>query len=784
MKKAILLISIVTIFLGCREEAKKSLLPGNEICGLASPVNFTGDTITFYVGDYLTDPNLLKKIRFPEGVTSTKMDQKGVYQLIKSEELKALSAIQLTTPEHSYDILVKNFRQEKVYIHLPDKSYDEVKVRGNLNFWNARMSTMHKTDTGWTEEFQLSPGEYQYLVVIDGKEQRDPTNSKAVDNNMGGFNSLLQVGNFKQENLPFISSVSAQGETLNFESSMKLDEVFAFWQNKKIETKVKTNVIQLEIPAEAKQLGRSFIRVSGYNQAGVSNDLLIPLEKGEVVMDPALLTRNDRHTMMMYFMMVDRFRDGNPENNDPVDDPAILPKANFYGGDLAGVLDEVRSGYFRELGVNTIWLSPIVRNPDGAYGQFQDPNTRFSGYHGYWPVSCTKIDRRFGTGDELKEIVSAAHGENMNVLVDYVANHVHELNPVYQQHPEWATSLYLPDSSLNTEKWDEYRLTTWFDVFLPTLDLRKKEVVDPMTDSALYWITEYGIDGFRHDATKHIDELYWRTLTRKLKLASRCDPMPYQIGETYGSPELISSYISSGMLDGQFDFNVYDNAVAVFAREEESFDRLQAMLNESLRYYGYHHLMGNITGNQDRARFISYAGGELTFNEDAKRAGWKRKIGVGNPTSYEKLKLLHVFNMTIPGIPTIYYGDEIGLPGGNDPDNRRWMKFDRLTTKEQDVRDLVSRLAKLRSHSLPLLYGDIRFVALSPSTWVFVRTYFGESVFILFNKSGKKQNIEFSHPRINGGVNITAFEETSFSVNGDRLNISLVPYSFEILHIK
>jgi hypothetical protein len=116
--------------------------------------------------------------------------------------------------------------------------------------------------------------------------------------------------------------------------------------------------------------------------------------------------------------------------------------------------------------------------------------------------------------------------------------------------------------------------------------------------------------------------------------------MPYQIGETYGSPELISSYIGSGMLDAQFDFNVYDDEVAVFARNTESFERLKNSLTQSLRYYGYHNLMGYISGNQDRPRFISLAGGDLLFNEDSKYAGWTRTIGVGDTSSYRKLMML------------------------------------------------------------------------------------------------------------------------------------------------
>ena len=106
------------------------------------------------------------------------------------------------------------------------------------------------------------------------------------------------------------------------------------------------------------------------------------------------------------------------------------------------------------------------------------------------------------------------------------------------------------------ELWDDERLTTWFDEHIPTLDLERPEVCGPMTDSALYWVAEYDLDGFRHDACKHIPENYWRMLTRKMKQRFP-DRDLWQIGETYGSPELIGSYVRSGMIDAQFDFNVY-----------------------------------------------------------------------------------------------------------------------------------------------------------------------------------------------------------------------------------
>ncbi len=772
---------LLAVLISCGPAPKDLADP---ICELASPVIFTNDTATFFLSDYLLNIPKGLTLSFPDHVEAVRMSDTNRYILIRKPGLQPLSEIVIQYPEkHSQAILIKNFKNEKVQIRFdPDNAnYNSVKVRGTLNYWNAMLSTMKKDADGiWLEEFELPPGEYQYLLVVDGKEIRDPASTDSVDNNIGGYNSLLRVGHYKQEELPFICTKSYRGRKISLISDSDLQQVYAFWQNRKISAIADGNLITVKIPSAAKNLERSFIRVFGYNETGLANDLLIPLEHGRVLENPSRLSRYDWQSMILYFMMIDRFYDGNPGNDEPVNDPEILPKANYYGGDILGIDQKIREGYFDSLGINALWLSPITQNPVTAYGLFPDPRTRFSGYHGYWPVSSTKIDYRYGTSTELHQLIDDVHSDNMNILLDYVANHVHELHPVYQKHPDWATSLYLPDGILNTEKWDEYRLTTWFDTFLPTLDLQRPEVVDPMTDSALVWIGQYGFDGFRHDATKHIDELFWRTLTRKIKEITPCNPGAFQIGETYGSPELIASYIGSGMLDAQFDFNVYDDAVAVFARSGESFERLKSSLNQSLRYYGYHNLMGYISGNQDRPRFISLAGGDLSFSENSKYAGWTRNIGVGDSSGYKKLMMLHTFNMTIPGIPCIYYGDEIGLPGANDPDNRRWMKFEKLSESEKQVKQVVTTLARLRRNSMSLLYGDLRFLMVSDKELVYIRSYFDDFAVVIFNKSNRSRTIEIEDSYFANKEIKSVFGSEIFS-DSAKLSIEISSLGFEII---
>ena len=144
--------------------------------------------------------------------------------------------------------------------------------------------------------------------------------------------------------------------------------------------------------------------------------------------------------------------------------------------------------------------------------------------------------------------------------------------------------------------------------------------------------------------------------------------------------------------------------------------------------------MGYITGNQDRGRFISYAGGDLKFDENAKKAGWTREIGVGDTLGYNRLQMLMAFNMTIPGLPVIYYGDEYGMPGGNDPDCRRMMRFeDQLDERERETLEVSRQLSRIRKENMALMYGDFLFLKGENGVLQYARKYFENSVWVVLN---------------------------------------------------
>ena len=497
-------------------------------------------------------------------------------------------------------------------------------------------------------------------------------------------------------------------------------------------------------PAWRESKGRSFIRVYAMGDGKRLNDLLIPLENGKVVCDVAQLTRHDDQAQVLYSLMIDRFHNGNKANDWKMNSPEVLDIVDYQGGDIAGITQKIKEGFFTELGINTIWISPITQNPWDAWGMNKFPNgnkydntktyTKFSGYHGYWPIFTTEVEKRFTTEEELHEMLAVAHEHGLNVILDYVANHMHINSPTLQAHPDWHTDSILPDGRRNFELWDEARLTTWFDVHIPTLDLERPEVCSPMTDSALVWLDKFAFDGFRHDACKHIPLNYWRELGAKMKQRYPNRHI-WMIGETYGDPSLIGSYVKSGMLNSQFDFNIYHTAIDVLGKPNQSLQKMHETVMQSLAAYGSHHTMGNISGNHDKCRFISLAGGAVSWNENDKAAGWEREIGVtadGNPEkeeqAYKAAMLLEVINLTIPGVPCIYQGDEYGEAGANDPDNRHMMKFNGLTERQQQFRNEVQQLVQLRRNSLPLIYGEYIPVEVTDSKWVFDRTYMGETV--------------------------------------------------------
>ena len=744
---------------------------------------------TIYLQDFVMNPADIDSISSSSDKLDCKLDSnKYTATFTVQKEMEHFVNVNLWVKGVPYSIPCRKTDKidYKFTFNPQGKIYRKVLISGQMNDWTASKTPELKVNSKGIFEVQLylSPGTYLYQLNLNGEQNHDPSNPDEVDNGYGKFNSILQVKG-QNDKFPKIFTDKFSTSTITLTTQNEVKQAFAYWQNYCLPAKfvvTENGKIKLIIPVEASKLDRSFIRVWVSNDFGVSNDVLIPLEKGKVLTNSNQIRRDDKQAQIMYFMLVDRFMNGDKSNDHPMNRSDVNHKVDYWGGDLAGLKQKIDDGYFEKLGANTLWISPLNQNPTEPYGFYAPMKTKFSGYHGYWPVSSSKVDFRFGTNQEFKNLVADAHKQNINVLLDYVAHHVHKEHPFYKQHPEWTTPLYLPDGKLNTERWDDQRLTTWFDTFMPTLDLANPKVVDMMTDSAVFWLNEFKLDGFRHDACKHITEQFWRELTLKIKKQNQGKNL-YQIGETYGSPELISSYLTTGMLDGQFDFNVYDVANTTFAGVGGSdLLNVQTILSSSLYTYGNHNVMGNISGNHDKPRFMAYASGDLRFGEDSKAAGWQREIGITDSTAYDKLFLMHAFNMTIPGIPVIFYGDEIGLTGANDPDCRRMMKFDNWNNREAKLWNRVSTLAHFRSDNPVMIYGDFINIHTTKDSWVFARKYFEKEAIVFINNSADSKNFEVTLPEIIKSDKLKSIFGNRFTKINQKISVKLPAYSMEILY--
>ena len=741
------------------KEGVKKLREGDgwSTWGPTLPIQLKSDSTSLNLKDYLLYGERVDSVVYFHEMNNPERIQFNSYNeaIISKQPTNGIGMLSLYVKQGSNsaqrNILVFASEMQEITIETHGgriSKASSVHLAGSMNGWSSWKTPLEKGENGiWSVTLNLPLGNHSYQIITDNAWGLDPTNQDSIPNGLGGWNSLVVV---TQASLPPVIKVTkSEDSDLEIEGDYGVD-VWCIWEDQfiaEIELGLLSNTT-LKIPNSAKSLRRSHLRLFPVNDGVRGPEILIPLEYGEPIVSTQDLDRRDWHAMVMYFLMIDRFNNGMPDNDSPVEDQDIMPIANHKGGDLTGVALKIVDGYLGRLGVNTVWLSPITKNAKGAWGYWSDPRTsvssKFSSFHGYWPISNTVIDPAFGSRAEFNGFVDFAHSVDMNVILDYVANHVHEDHPIYKKHPDWATDLYLPDGSMNIERWDDHRLTTWFDTFLPTLDLSRPEVYSAMTDSAMWWVENSAVDGFRHDATKHIPEVFWRTLTTKMKVLNRTRGRRlFQIGETYGSPSLIRSYISSGMLDAQFDFNHYDAAVAALAFDEGSFENLASTARESLKSYGAHNLMGNITGNQDRIRFTSLADGGVVPEGNGKFEGWTQDIKhIKGGGGFEKMRMLMSYLMAMPGIPCIYYGDEIADVGGNDPDNRRVMRFKDLSLEEGNTLSWTSEWIKLRRSRMSFMYGSCNIEAISHTLLKITREYLGEESVVYINKS--KESVDVS----------------------------------------
>lgn len=774
----------------------------DEIIDIIKPINLiAGKPDSILIGDMFYSNNYDIDFFENKNVRVVYNNETGMIYFFPDENFSGITLVDFDFNGTTYSIPVRSRIQERYkFSFKPGKEYKVLNLFGSFNGWDRGNLPMKddNNDGLFEAEIALEPGRYQYKFFGDGEEIIDPENKEKVPNGMGDFNSVFTVEEetksrvflhiIKYEKTADKSEFNFYYENDLYENPLQKENVIALVDNKKAkdgEVEVSGRSIKLMLnnnELKSKQLLRIAVTVNGT----ASNIQSVFLADGEPAEQNGKFLWNDA---VIYSLMIDRFSDGDRSINNPIAHDSLSEKANYMGGDFQGIINKLNEGYFDSLGINTIWLSPVYDNPNEAFKEAPEPHRWFSGYHGYWPINSTSTEEKFGSIEKLKELVATAQKHGIKILLDIVANHVHQNHPFFKEKPEWFGNLNLPDGRLNLRLWDEYRLTTWFEPYLPKFNyIGSKDAIDFMTSNTVWWMKETEADGFRQDAVKHMPNEFWRALTKRIKneIEIPDNKKVYQIGETFGSYDLISSYVNNGQLSAQFNFNVYDVALPTFLESKMSFSALDAEIKKSFLVYGENNLMGNIMDSHDKNRFMAFADGDLDVTQwSAVEEGWNNPPRVDNPANYEKAKLYYAYMNTIPGLPVIYYGSEFGMTGASDPDNRRMMRFgEELNQFEKRMLGDVRKIINLRKNHPALRYGDFLTLQADENVYSYIRSEVNERILIILNKSEKSVPLQLNIPVMYGiksAGNLLTDEKIEL-VDGS-INLILQPMSYSFFKL-
>ena len=500
---------------------------------------------------------------------------------------------------------------------------------------------------------------------------------------------------------------------------------------------------------------------------------------------------------VMYQIMPDRFANGDPANDEPAEAPGSHDRSKpraYHGGDLLGVKNHLP--YLKDLGVTTLLLTPIVKNGDA-----QD-------YHGYSAVDLYAVDPHLGTVKDYRDLVAAAHQQKMKILFDAVPNHVGPKHP-------WVSNPPLPDwfhgtlkqhidsfsplkgtfygkpagqeagndpfESLidpHTPAWMKRNLTEgWLFGILPDMNTENPAVAQYLLENYIWWAETSGLDGYRLDAFPYVGRKFWADWHAGLR---RLYPYLTTIGEVIHPDPSVTAFFAGGArrydgidsgLTTVFDFPMYFTLRDVLLRNASAGRIADVLRHDAL--YAHPDALVPFFANHDVPRFASAEG-----------------------SSPAKQKLAFGLTLTLRGIPEIYYGDEIGMPGGKDPDHRRdfpggWIGDSNdaftqsgRTREQQEIFSYVRALLGVRREHAALRGGRLWHLASDESAYVFVRESEEDQVVVAFNNSDRPRELRAplkGTPAQKAAEIVLLFGEAKAELAGGELRLSMPAQSLSIL---
>lgn len=379
-------------------------------------------------------------------------------------------------------------------------------------------------------------------------------------------------------------------------------------------------------------------------------------------------------------------------------------RTSFFGGDLTGITKKL--DYLQDLGVNALYLTPIFEAPSN---------------HKYDTTDYFRVDPSFGGDNALQELVAALHERKMRIVLDGVFNHCSEEHPFFQNViVHGSGSLYWDWFTISGDRVVRDPLPNyacWAGVSsMPEWNHDHPETREYLLSVVRHWIREYGIDGWRLDTVEYLPPDFVKDVRR---VAKEENPDTYILGEVMG---LATSWFKHKALDGVMHYKLWEALVNFFAKGDWDAVRFADFVTSIWRSYPdeKNYTSYTLLGSHDKPRFLTFCG------RDQRR-----------------LILAAAFLFTFPGAPAIYYGDEIGMEGGEDPDCRRAFPWDE-TAWNKEVLETFRRLIHLRQQEACLCRGTIEFVTAHEHQLVFRRRLGEEEILVAINTGDEEAALELS----------------------------------------
>lgn len=451
---------------------------------------------------------------------------------------------------------------------------------------------------------------------------------------------------------------------------------------------------------------------------------------------------------VVYFMMTDRFFDGNESNNTASgtdtygDNPGL-----YHGGDFAGVTAKL--DYLQDLGVNTIWLTPIVKNIAGVTvtdeGSEDVPYN--AAYHGYWASDFTKLNPTMGTTEEFKTMISEAHKRGMRIMVDIVVNHA-----------GYGTESTFADM-LRDKSVSEGDIKSW-QSGLPDFATENADVRAKLVEWQTSWMRNYGVDYFRVDTVKHVDSTTWAALKNS---TTEVNPSFKMIGEYYGAGYASNgSTLGSGQMDADLDFDFNDQATSFVSGNISSVEKFLSARNSALNN-------AYMTG-----QFLS------SHDEDGFKASLINGKGYTEDEATSAALVAATLQLTAKGIPVIYYGEEVGLSGLNNypyQTNRYDMDFSKATKDNVTYQHYKNLLSIRNAYTDVFARGSRTVVAGSDEEGydVVSRSYGGTTLYVGMNIKDTAKEVKVPVSLAAGTEVKDLYSGATYTVGSDKTVAVTIP---------